>query len=463
MAYKETTSVSWFDRLGSSFKGIGFGIVLFIAGTILLWWNEGNFVATGDALNKAQAITQELGDITKLDPSKNGQLVHATGPVETKDILTDPVFGFSINAIRLERTVEFFQWVEKTSTEKREKLGGGEETVTTYSYAQQWVSTPVYPSQFKDPSAPRVKRNFVLAHIEDFKAQADNVTFGAYRLPPSMISSIGGAIPLSAIMSEEAKAALNEQLIRATEQARPDSLSRTLSEEASNTALDAFQSAISGTESQEADIRAQERAQETWRRKPGETTEMVHFSGNTVVLSLSPAMPQIGDVRVTFRETKPGTVSILAKVNGDTFEAYRASNGKTVSDLAMGTHSLENMYGDAHSSNSTMTWILRLVGVFLVYLGLKMVVGPLEVIASVVPLLGSIIGAGTGLVSILLGGAWSLVIVAIAWLRFRPLIGGAMLVVAGVLVALLFIKGRSRKTTKAEIPTTESAGKTENP
>ena len=32
MAYKETTSVSWFDRLGSSFKGIGFGIVLFISG-----------------------------------------------------------------------------------------------------------------------------------------------------------------------------------------------------------------------------------------------------------------------------------------------------------------------------------------------------------------------------------------------------------------------------------------------
>ena len=463
MAYKETTSVSWFDRLGSSFKGIGFGIVLFIAGTILLWWNEGNFVATGDALNEAHAITQELGDITKLDPSKNGQLVHATGPVETKDMLADPVFGFSVNAIRLERTVEFYQWVEKTSTEKRKKLGGGEETVTTYTYAQEWVSKPVDSSQFKDPSAPRLKRNFALANMENFKAQATNVTFGAYRLPTSMISSIGGAVPLSVIMPEEAKATLNEQLIRAAEQARPDSMSRTFREGASNTALDAFQNAISGTESQDAEIRARERTQESLRRKPGEGAEMVHFSGNTVFLGVSPGMPQTGDVRVTFKETKPGTVSILAKVNGDTFEAYRASNGKTVSDLVMGTHSLDNMHGDAHSSNSTMTWILRFVGVFLVYLGLKMVVGPLEVLASVIPLLGSIVGAGTGIVSVLLGGAWSLVIIAIAWLRFRPLIGGAMLAVAAVLVALVFIKGRSRKAVQAQVPVSEPVTKTENP
>ena len=123
MAYQETTSVSWFDRLGSSFKGIGFGIALFIAGTVLLWWNEGDFVATGDALNEAHAITQELGDITKLDSSKNGQFVHATGPVETKDMLVDPVFGISVNAIRLERTVEFYQWVEKSKSEKKKKLG----------------------------------------------------------------------------------------------------------------------------------------------------------------------------------------------------------------------------------------------------------------------------------------------------------------------------------------------------
>ena len=37
MAYTETTSTSFFSRLGNSFSGIGMGIALVIAGTVLLW------------------------------------------------------------------------------------------------------------------------------------------------------------------------------------------------------------------------------------------------------------------------------------------------------------------------------------------------------------------------------------------------------------------------------------------
>ena len=166
-------------------------------------------------------------------------------------------------------------------------------------------------------------------------------------------------------------------------------------------------------------------------------------------MGISPGVPQIGDVRVAFMETRPGTVSILAKLVGDTFGVYRASNGKTVSELAMGTHSLDNMYGDAHSSNAALTWILRVVGAILVMLGLKLLVAPLVVVADVMPLLGSIVGAGTGLVTILLGVAWALLIISIAWLRFRPIIGIRMIAVAGTLIALLYAKGRSRKAAKA--------------
>ena len=117
----------------------------------------------------------------------------------------------------------------------------------------------------------------------------------------------------------------------------------------------------------------------------------------------------------------------------------------------MGTVSMENMYGDAHSSNETMTWIFRAGGALVIVIGLKMLVAPLSVLASVIPLLGSIVGAGTGLVCTLLGAAWSLIIISIAWLRFRPVIGGIMLGIALVLIALLYLKGRSKKVD-AEVP-----------
>ncbi|MDR0238771.1 MAG: TMEM43 family protein [Deltaproteobacteria bacterium] len=414
MAYTETTSVSWLDRLGSSFRGILIGVVLLIAGNTLLWWNEGNFVGTGDALREAHSVTQELGDIHKLDNSKNGMLVHAVGPVATKDMLSDPVFGVSRNAIRLERMVEFYQWLEESTSEKRKKLGGSEETVTTYRYAAKWTSRPVDSSQFKDPGARTEHRNIVLAAMENFKTQAVNVTFGAYRLPAFLIHDIGDAASLDVALSEAMKTRLNRQLALAVQSADP---------------------AMSAAR---------------------EEASLVHVSGNTVLLSASPGMPRIGDVRITFKETRPGTVSILAKLNGDTFEQYHAGNGKTVGILSMGTHSLENMYADAQAANAVMTWILRVVGALLVIFGIRLIAAPLEVLAGVIPLLGSVIGAGTGIVSIVLGLAVSFCVISIAWLRFRPLVGGVMLGVAGVLVALLYVKGRPRKAANAQAPAAEA-------
>ncbi|MCL1916682.1 MAG: TMEM43 family protein, partial [Desulfovibrionaceae bacterium] len=325
--------------------------------------------------------------------------------------LNDPVFGVSINAIRLERTVEFYQWMEQSKSEKKKKLGGGEETVTTYTYAPKWTSRPVDSSEFTDPQARTANKNIVLAGLENFKTQATNVTFGAYRLPEFMINSLSGAISLNVSLSETTIAKLNKDLALAAQEPRGEA-----------------------QVPQDDNMLTQQTS-----------AQMVHVSGDTVLLGASPSTPRIGDVRVTFKETRPDTVSIIAKLNGDTFETYRASNGKTVSQLSMGTRSLENIYGAAHSSNATMTWILRVVGALLIIAGLKLIVAPLAVIADVIPLLGSIVGAGAGLVCTLLGLAWSLVIIAIAWLRFRPLIGGCILALAAVLIALLFIKGRSRK------------------
>ncbi len=417
-------------------------------GTKLLWWNEGNFVATEDALNQANSVTQELGDINQVDLAKNGQLVYATGLAETKAMLTDPVFGVSANAMRLTRKVEFFQWVEEARSQKRQKIGGGEETVTTYTYTQKWVSRPVNSGNFKDPNATITNRNFVLANVEDFEEMATDVNLGAYRLPESMVRSISGTVPLGILMSEEKKQELNRQLFSAAQSAAQPP-QRSFTDVIQQGAIRGVQSAITGTPVPSATT-----GSVMDRMRPGgqvANMERVHISGNIILLGASPGVPQVGDVRVTFTEIKPtATVSLIAKLNGNTFEQYRADNGKTFMKLVMGTQSLQNMYEDAQASNVTMTWVWRFVGAFMVIGGLRMIFAPLAVLASVIPFLGSIVGAGTGLVSFLLGAAWSLLIIAIAWLRFRPIIGFAMIGVAVALIIFLFIRGRSRKAATFE-------------
>ena len=55
---------------------------------------------------------------------------------------------------------------------------------------------------------------------------------------------------------------------------------------------------------------------------------------------------------------------------------------------------------------------------------------PLSVLGSVIPFIGNIIGMGTGLISFVLAGTISLVVIAIAWIFVRPVLGIAILVLA---------------------------------
>ena len=102
-SYTEVTSTNWFSRLGNSFKGIGTGILLIVAATVLLWWNEGRTVRTGDAIAEAQMVTEPTPSIDKIDSAFEGKMVYAAGRAVTKDELTDPVFGVKVNAIKMRR------------------------------------------------------------------------------------------------------------------------------------------------------------------------------------------------------------------------------------------------------------------------------------------------------------------------------------------------------------------------
>lgn len=403
-SYTEVTSTSWFSRLGDSFKGIGTGFLLIIAATALLWWNEGRTVRTGDAIVEAQLATEPMPAITKVDSAFEGKMVYATGRAVTKDELTDPVFGVKVNAIKLRRKVEYYQWVEHRRSEKRQKLGGGEETVTTYTYSREWVNHPVDSQSFKQMVGHENKTRI---QTEAADWLAPNVTFGAYRFPAFLARSIGGEKPLDISLTDTQRAELQKAFF------------------APNASLDASQ------------VVGQQGA------------SMIHTQTNTIYVGREPGAPSIGDVRVTFFETPAAEVSILAKVNGDTFVPFRASNGNTFSRLSMGIQDMNSMFDAAKSGNATMAWILRGLGLVLCVTGFGMVFAPLKVLADVIPLLGSIVGAGTGLVAGLLGTAWSMVIIAIAWIRFRPVLGACLLGAALVLVILLFVKGRMKKAAPA--------------
>lgn len=160
-----------------------------------------------------------------------------------------------------------------------------------------------------------------------------------------------------------------------------------------------------------------------------------------IYIGEDPDNPQVGDYKIQFQMVPSSQrVTIVAQQAGNSFEAYRTSNGKEIEMLRTGRFSAEEMFVKAQEDNAKWTWGLRVGGWFAIFLGLWMVLGPLSVLGDVIPLLGSLIGGVAGFVAFLLSLCIAFLIIALAWLSFRPLIGFSLLAVAILsFVAIPFI------------------------
>lgn len=392
MAVTETTTESWTSRLGGAVKGVVVGLGLFILGFPVLFWNEGNCVKTAKALDEGEGACISVESNAKIDAEMEGQLVHMTGRADTEDVLSDEQFGVSEKAIALFRKTEMFQWKENSETTEKKNLGGSVTKTTTYTYEQVWSSSAIDSSSFKEPGHD----NPGVIEFPSEEKRAANVTFGAFRLNERQIARIGSERAYqfpTGFVSRVERVQLQGNVILV-----PNKATR---ENALNT----------------RDIAAQ---------------------------------PRIGDMRVTFTVIKPHDISIVSKQRGDTFTAYLAKTKKRVDLLQDGVVDCAEMFEDARDANTLFTWFVRLGGLLIMYIGLSMVLKPLSVLGDVLPILGTVIGWGTGLVAGVVALVCALVTIAVAWIFYRPVLAVLLLVAAGALVFLVWKKKQSKKIANKE-------------
>jgi hypothetical protein len=143
----EVTTRSWGGKIMDSIKGVVFGLVLFLAAFVVLWVNEGR-----TDLSKVAAKETVPVDATVLDTTHEGKPVSVTGMLSSYETLGDPEFLSPGKFLVLTRNVEMYAWVEKSESKTEKNTGGSETTTTTYSYVQEWTSSPADSSTFKDPA-----------------------------------------------------------------------------------------------------------------------------------------------------------------------------------------------------------------------------------------------------------------------------------------------------------------------
>jgi hypothetical protein len=156
--------------------------------------------------------------------------------------------------------------------------------------------------------------------------------------------------------------------------------------------------------------------------------------------------PAIGDMKISYEVIYPNQlVSIISKQSNKTLVPFVGKNGSTISELMFGAISANEMFKVAISNNSTLTWVLRLAGLIICIMGLKIILKPMVIIGDVVPFIGSILNIGTGLVSIMLGFVLSFITIAIAWFFYRPITSVILIL---IVATLLFFLMKKRKAVK---------------
>jgi hypothetical protein len=378
----EVTSQSIFGRIGRSFVGMLVGLALLLGAVVLLFWNEGRAVATAKSLREGAATVVDAPS-DHVDPANNSKLIHVTGDTAVADALEDPLFHISEPAIRLRRNIQVFEWKEKKETKSRDKIGGGKETTTTYSYEKAWSPELTKSGKFKSPED---HRNPEKLQVPKQEFVAKNATLGQFKLSPEIIGKIPG---------DEALAMTDEKL---------------------------------------SDV-------------PSKLESKLKIDGDQFYLGEDPANPEIGDEKISFTVLRPGTVSVVAAQAQQGFVPFTTQNGREIELVEAGNVTAPQMFAHAEAANRMLTWILRAVGFGMMFFGGLLALGPISAFAHVLPFLGSLVEIGFAIVSFFLSVIVSMLVIAIAWIVYRPILG--VLLIAAAIGCIVLLKRLHTKRVPA--------------
>lgn len=353
----------------------------------------GIFWNEGRAIGTTRALNEGAGvtvsvPSVRVDPMNEGRLIHTTGDLRGA-LLADDEFQVRAQGVRLVRKVEMYQWKEEQRTETRSNAGGSQTRTTTYNYTRVWSDRPIDSSRFRQ----RDGHQNPAMPVTGRSRTADNAMLGAFSADSRVIGLFGS--------SDERKLDLTPAQIAP------------------------FSARFAGR---------------------------ARINDGGVYVGFDPANPNIGDVRITYTVLPEGPASVIGRQVGNGLQPYMAANGYQVFLGATGTKAASELYAGAHEANRILTWILRGLAFLVMWIGFNMILRPFVVIADIIPILGSAMSAGAGLVAFALTLLVYLPTIAMAWFWHRPVMS-TVLIVAGFAGAYGFkLLGERRRAAKAAMP-----------
>ena len=153
-----------------------------------------------------------------------------------------------------------------------------------------------------------------------------------------------------------------------------------------------------------------------------------------IFIGIDATRPRLGDLRISYEVAATAEATVVARQTGAGFSAFTTSNGRSIEILRDGTIAPAQVFDDAQSGNTTLTWIVRVGGILLLAFGFGLILGPLSVVADVIPFVGALVGGASSMVALAAAALVGSVTIAVAWFAYRPLLA-AGLIAAGFVAA----------------------------
>ncbi len=157
-----------------------------------------------------------------------------------------------------------------------------------------------------------------------------------------------------------------------------------------------------------------------------------YYKGN------NPQAPNIGDVRISYSYMPSGAkISVIGLQRSDKTITPMVSKFGRIYIQYNGLLSQAEMVEKFKKDNAFTTNIFRVFGFLLMFIGLNILLRPLSVLLSFIPLFEKLVSAITGGIVFLISIILSMAIIAVAWLFYRPVAAVCLLVIVVALAVLI--------------------------
>ncbi|KAG8007790.1 Transmembrane protein 43, partial [Nibea albiflora] len=380
------SSPGFLERLGETAGGTVVGIGLFFLSFYVLFTNEGRALQTAYSLDEGLSQVVALGPNPSLELQNNNRLIHLSAKLQTSQPLHDPNYRVVVQAVKLKRQVEMYQWVEYQESKEYQE-NGETKTETTYTYNTEWKSELINSRNFdkeighQNPSAMAV---------ESVTVVAPEVGAGPFILSKGLVDQINNFQTLSLRDFN----ALN---------------------------LDPFLS---------TDDDYFYHTQYPRRPEVGDVRVRFSFAG------LSGETSHLGPAQ---------TVSVVAMQRGDLLMPFKTKAGDTLEILYLEELSAEEVFAKEHQYNSMKTWGLRAAGWALMFLSIQLMTRIIYTMVDWVPLLRELVSVGLKIFALCVSCSLSLLTIGTGWLFYRPLVALALGALALVPVFIVRSKLPAKK------------------